>query len=252
LLWQDLDTKRIGMPTLEARNVSVHFGGVRALERVSLELQGTELVGLIGPNGAGKTTLVNVLSGFQRPTQGAAWLDDRDITGRPPREFARSGIARTFQTGRLFQELSVRETIQASAVGIGSGLRSARQEADDLLERLRLNAFASTKAVILPFGVQRRVGIARALALKPRFLLLDEPAAGLNEDECDDLMVAIAALREDFGCAILLIDHNMRVVMQTCERIHVIDGGRTLAVGTPAEVRNNAAVVAAYFGSGSS
>jgi len=238
------------MLTLEAREVSVDFGGVRALESVSLELKRTEVVGLIGPNGAGKTTLVNVLSGFQRPTGGAAYLDNRDMTGRSPRQFARSGIARTFQTGRLFQELNVRENVEVSAVGIGLGLRAARKEVDSLLERLGLSHFARTKANTLPFASQRRVGIARALALKPWFLLLDEPAAGLNEDECNDLMAVIADLHKDFQCGILLIDHNIQVVMQTCERIHVLDSGRTLAAGTPAEVRDNAAVVAAYFGSG--
>jgi branched-chain amino acid transport system ATP-binding protein len=239
----------IRMTKLEAQDVSVHFGGVKALEDVSIELNAREFVGLIGPNGAGKTTLVNVLSGFQRPTSGAAYLDGHDMTRKPPREFAKSGIARTFQAGRLFQELSVRENVQASAVGIGLGLASARKEADALLERLGLRGSASLKALILPFGLQRRVGIARALALKPRFLLLDEPAAGLNEEECRDLMVAMSSLPDDFGCTVLLIDHNIQVVMETCQRIHVIDSGRTLATGTPTEIRNNAAVVAAYFGS---
>jgi branched-chain amino acid transport system ATP-binding protein len=241
----------IRMTKLEAQDVSVHFGGVKALEAVRLEIKARELVGLIGPNGAGKTTLVNVLSGFQRPTSGAAYLDGHDMTRKSPREFARSGIARTFQAGRLFQQLSVLENVQASAVGIGLGLAAARKEAEALLERLGLTGSASLKAMTLPFGLQRRVGIARALALKPRFLLLDEPAAGLNEEECRDLMTAISSLPNDFGCAVLLIDHNIQVVMETCERIHVIDSGRTLATGTPTEIRNNAAVVAAYFGSGS-
>jgi branched-chain amino acid transport system ATP-binding protein len=235
---------------LEARNVSVHFGGVRALEEVYLELCGTEILGLIGPNGAGKTTLVNVLSGFQRPSQGSTCLEGKEITAQSPRQFARFGIGRTFQTGRLFKQLSVLENIAASAIGMGLGLKAARKGAGILLERLNLMDFASIKAETLPFGLQRRVGIARALALKPRYLLLDEPAAGLNEEECDDLMKAISSLPGDFGCAILLIDHNMQVVMETCERIHVIDGGRSLAIGTPEEIKANESVIAAYFGSG--
>ena len=152
--WEVLHSKMIRMTKLEAQDVSVHFGGVRALEDVSLEIKARELVGLIGPNGAGKTTLVNVLSGFQRPTSGAAYLDGHDMTRKSPREFAKSGIARTFQAGRLFQELSVRENVQASAVGIGLGLASARKEADALLERLGLRGSASLKALILPFGLQ--------------------------------------------------------------------------------------------------
>ena len=238
------------MLTLEAREASVDFEGIRALDSISLELKRTEIVGLIGPNGAGKTTLVNVVSGFQRPSSGAVYLDSRDVTGKSPRQLARWGIARTFQAGRLFQELSVRENVEVSAIGRGAGLRDAHKEVDSLLERFDLSHFAGNKAKTLPFASQRRVGIARALALKPLFLLLDEPAAGLNEDECNDLMGVIMDLHKDFQCGVLLIDHNIQVVMQTCERIHVIDGGRMLAVGTPAEVRNNASVIAAYFGSG--
>ena len=238
------------MLALEAREVSVDFGGVRALDGISLEIKQTEIVGLIGPNGAGKTTFVNVLSGFQRPTSGSIYLDSRDVTGRSPRQLARWGIARTFQSGQLFQELSVCENVEVSAIGRGTGLGDARKEADSLLERLGLGNFAGTKVNTLPFTSQCRVGIARALALKPLFILLDEPAAGLNEDECNDLMGVIMDLHKDFQCGVLLIDHNIQVVIQTCERIHVIDGGRMLAVGTPAEVRNNASVIAAYFGSG--
>ena len=238
------------MLTLEAREVSVDFGGVRALNRISLEIKQTEIIGLIGPNGAGKTTFVNVLSGFQRPSSGAVYLDSRDVTGRSSRELARWGIARTFQSGRLFQDLSVCENVEVSAIGRGAGLRDARHEADSLLTRLGLSDFAGTKVKTLPFASQCRVGIARALALKPLFLLLDEPAAGLNEDECNDFMGVIMDLHKDFQCGVLLIDHNIQVVMQTCERIHVIASGQMLATGTPMEIGNDASVAAAYSGTG--
>ncbi|HKP17931.1 MAG TPA: ABC transporter ATP-binding protein [Gaiellaceae bacterium] len=236
-------------PRLEARGVTVQFRGLRALSEVDLVLAKGEILGLIGPNGAGKTTLVNVLSGFQRPEAGDLVLDGRNVSGRPPRKFARLGVARTFQTGRLFGKLSVLENVELGALGLKTSARTARERSWTLLARLGLAAKAHLPAGSLPYGEQRLLGVLRALSTEPTFLLLDEPAAGLNEAETANLLAVIGAVRDDFGCGVLVIEHDMRLIMGVSERIQVLDHGRFLCVGTPEEVRRDPAVIEAYLGS---
>ena len=234
--------------SLTAAGISVRFEGLFALAGVHCALGRGEILGLIGPNGAGKTTLINVLTGFQRPDAGRVVMDDEDITGWPTHRIARRGVARSFQSGRLFRELPVRENLEVTAIGVGAGRREARRRATEILEWLGLPEKAEARADSLPFGHERRVGIARALAMHPTYLLLDEPAAGLNEAECDDLVRTVARIPRRFGCGVLLIEHNMRVIMNACGRIHVIDTGSTLAEGTPAEIQGNPDVIRAYLG----
>jgi len=233
---------------LEGRGVRAYFGGVKAVDGVDFALHRGEILGLIGPNGAGKTTLLNVLSGFQKPTGGRVFVSGRDVTGWAPNRLARLGLGRTFQGMRLFGELTVFENVELGGVGLGLSRRAARRRVWELLHRLNLFQSASVRADSLPYGDGRRVGIARALAMHPTFLLLDEPAAGLNEDETDEVMAVIFAIRDDFHCGVLVIEHDMRFIMRLCERIQVLDYGKTIAGGTPEEVRANPAVIAAYLG----
>jgi branched-chain amino acid transport system ATP-binding protein len=218
------------------------------LSDVTLELHRHEVVGLIGPNGAGKSTLVNVLSGFDRPDAGAVELEGREITGWSSHRRARAGLARTFQHSRSFGGLSVRENVEVAALGVGVGSREARRRADRLLAALSLKALAETRADSIAHGDERRLGVARALAAEPTFVLLDEPAAGLPEAEVPDFAAVVRSLREVHQAGVLLIDHNMALVMGVCDRIHVLDQGRTLAEGAPAEIRGNLDVAAAYLG----
>jgi branched-chain amino acid transport system ATP-binding protein len=221
---------------------------VRALREVSLELHRHEVVGLIGPNGAGKSTLVNVLSGFDFPTEGSVELGDRAITRWSAHRRARAGLARTFQHSRSFRSLTVRENVEVAALGVGARPREARRRADELLELLGLFPQENRAAATLPQGDERRLGVARALATQPAFVLMDEPAAGLPEAEVPEFAEVVRSVRDDHGAGVLLIDHNMALVMGVCDRIHVLDEGRTLAAGTPAEVRGNLDVASAYLG----
>ena len=233
---------------LEAERVSVRFGGLRALEDITLDLARGELLGLIGPNGAGKSTLINVLSGFQAPVDGAIRLDGRTITGLEPHMVSRAGVARTFQAVWLFRGLSVLENVAAGLALRRASRRAASRRAQEILDWMGLGPKADLIAGTLPYGDERRIGIARALATEPRYLLLDEPAAGSNEDEIDALVDTIARIRTEFGCGVLVVEHNMGLIMSLCERIHVIDGGRTIAIGSPAEVQSDPAVRRAYLG----
>jgi branched-chain amino acid transport system ATP-binding protein len=228
--------------------VSRSFAGVHALRDVTLELRSGEIVGLIGPNGAGKSTLVNVLSGFDRPSSGVVELEGRDITRWRPGRRGRAGLARTFQHSHAFRSLTVRENVEVAALGAGTPPRAARMRAQELLEALGLTASADAPAEALAQGDERRLGVARALATSPRFVLLDEPAAGLPEAELPALSEAVRAVRDAREAGVLLIDHNMGLVMEICDRIHVLDQGRTLAEGTPTEIRGNLDVTAAYLG----
>ncbi len=234
---------------LEAHDISVNFEGLAAVDEVTVSMGRHEIFGLIGPNGAGKTTLVNVLTGFQKPTHGNVVLAGVDVTGWPPHRIGRRGLARTFQAVRLYPDMLVIENLEAAAVGTGLGRLEASRRARAILEWMNFTDKAYDHADTLPYGDERRVGIGRALAMAPHFVLLDEPAAGMSDAECDDLMALISRIPGDFGCGVLLIEHNMRVIMGVCDRIHVIDSGRTIGEGTPQEIQANPAVIRAYLGS---
>jgi len=234
--------------SLRAVGVSRSFEGVRALADVALELGRKEVVGLIGPNGAGKTTLVNVLTGFDFPSEGSVELEGRDVTGWSPQRRGRAGLARTFQHGHAFKGLTVRENVEVAALGTGASGREARRRAASLLDALGLHSRAADSASALPHGDERKLGVARALATEPRFVLMDEPAAGLTETEVPDLAAVVRSVRDDHGAGVLLIDHNVTLILDVCDRIHVLDQGRTLAEGTPDEIRKNIDVANAYLG----
>jgi branched-chain amino acid transport system ATP-binding protein len=221
---------------------------VQALREVTLELRRDEVVGLVGPNGAGKSTLVNIITGFDQPDEGTVELEGREITGWSSHRRARAGLARTFQHSRSFGTLSVRENVEVAALGVGAGPREARRRADQLLELLGLTSLSGSDAAALAHGDERRLGVARVLATEPAFVLMDEPAAGLPEAEVPEFAQVVRSLRDEHGTGVLLIDHNMALVMGVCDRIHVLDQGRTLAAGTPQEIRGNLDVAAAYLG----
>ena len=234
--------------SLVAEGVSVRFGGLTAIDGVSFTLEPGAIVGLIGPNGAGKTTLVNVLSRFQNPSAGEVRLDGRRFAGATPDVFARAGVARSFQAVRLFKQLSVSENLEVSLVANGLSRRRARERAKALLAEFLPGDRGAPLAAALTYGEERKVGIARALALEPRYLLLDEPAAGMAAAEVEDLRGAIVRIRTAYGCGILVVEHNMALIFALCDRIHVLGSGRTLAVGSPDEISANATVREAYLG----
>lgn len=234
---------------LVSRGVSVRFEGLQALDRVDLDVGRGHILGLIGPNGAGKTTLVNVMSGFQASEAGTITLEGKDLTGRSPHHIARAGLVRTFQGMRVFGELTASENIQLGALARNRmSRREARNAAGELLESLGLGDKADRRASTLPLGDERRIGFLRALAAKPDYLLLDEPAAGLNDAESSDLASLIDEARRRWNIGIVLIEHDMQVVMQVCDTVQVLDHGRTLAIGSPDEVRTDRDVIAAYLG----
>ena len=239
-----------GLETNELRSagVRVHFEGVKAVDGVDLVLRRGELLGLIGPNGAGKTTLVNALTGYEKPTEGEVFLGDLDVTGWVPNKLGPMGLARTFQAVRLFDDLTALENVEMGALGVGIPRKEARKQAWELLDRMQIADKAHQVASSLPYGDERKLGFLRALSTRPTFLLLDEPAAGLNEIESDELMLAIGSIRDDFGCGILVIEHDMRLIMALCERIHVLDYGKTISEVTPAEIRSDQNVITAYLG----
>jgi len=234
---------------LRAEGISLAFAGLQVLKNVDLTLGPSEALGLIGPNGAGKTTLVNVLSGFQAPDSGTVSLDGVEVTGRSPTRLAHDGLGRTFQAALPFPDLSGLESVAVGAMGMGVSRRRAVAVAGDVLGRLNLLEQATLPAGALPPGSQRLLGIARALATGPRYLLLDEPAAGLNEAECGELVAILRNVLSDFGCGILLIEHDMNIVMPLCSRVQVLDDGMTIRIGTPQEVQADPAVVESYLGS---
>jgi len=234
--------------TLRAAGVSRSFQGVQAVAGVDLELHDHEVVGLIGPNGAGKSTLVNLLTGFDRPDEGAVELSGQDVTRWSPDRRGRAGLTRTFQHSHAFRGLSVRENVEVAALGVGASVREAEERAASVLESLGLADYAALPAANLAHGDERRLGVARALATSPRFVLMDEPAAGLPEAEVPAFAAVVQSVRDQHGAGVLLIDHNMALVMEVCDRIYVLDQGRMLAGGTPDEIRANLDVAAAYLG----
>ena len=231
-----------------ADHVEVRFQGLAAITDVSLTINRREILGLIGPNGAGKTTLINCMTGFQRPTNGRVLLARKDTTGWGPERFRRAGVGRTFQAGRLFKHMSVVENVEVTGVALGLRRRQAHGYARDLLRWIGLAEKSEILAEALPYTDQRRVGIARALMLSPAFVLMDEPAAGMSDSECDELMKFVSSIPAIFNCGVLIIEHNMSVIMNVSQRIHVLDGGRSIAEGTSAEIQNDPAVISAYLG----
>lgn len=237
-----------GAGRLEAVGLAKKFHELRALSDVDLTLRCGEILGLIGPNGSGKTTFINVVTGHLPPTAGRVFADGVDLTGKAPHHIARAGVARTFQRVRLFTSLSVLENVVIAAMSVGIARREATADAHALLARFGMDRWADTAADTLPYGHERLVEVARALAMRPKFLLLDEPAAGLDESESGELLKQLSAIPEGFDLGMLIVDHDMHLIMRLCHRLHVLNYGNTIAEGTPDEVRRHPAVVEAYLG----
>jgi branched-chain amino acid transport system ATP-binding protein len=248
---------------LELRQVDKIFGGLHAVRAVSLSVAAGEIFGLIGPNGAGKTTIFNVITGVYRPDGGQVLFSGKDISGQSPARIAAGGIGRTFQNIRLFRSMTAEQNVMVAGhrlhrAGLWSAVlrnnayaedeRRLRQRARDLLDALGLSKHADETASSLPYGSQRRLEIARALMLSPELLLLDEPAAGMNSQEARDLERQIRWLARERGVTVVLVEHNMSVVMSVCDRVHVLDHGETICSGSPAQVKADPKVLAAYLG----
>ena len=250
-------------PVLDVRNLGIDFGGLTAVDSFNITVGPTEISGLIGPNGAGKTTIFNLLTGVYQPTRGSVLINGIDIKGMPTHKVNRLGIARTFQNIRLFTDMTALDNVKvgmhhAIKCSFGSSLlhlpsyykaeKQANEKAMELLDFMGLADVADVKAGSLPYGVQRRLEIVRALATNPSIILLDEPAAGMNPSETTELMHQIRRIRDTFHIAIFLIEHDMNLVMNVCEAIAVVNYGRLIAKGTPDEIRANPAVIEAYLG----
>ena len=235
-------------PVLEMRGVTKRFGGITACKDITFNVARGQIMGLIGPNGAGKTTLVNVLTGFNALSTGRVLLDTSVLHGMTADAFRRQGVARTFQGGRLFRNLSVQDNLEVTAVGLGMSRRAAMAEAQRVLQWMDLAHLADRLAGVLPYTDERRVGIARAIIGRPAFLLLDEPAAGMSEHEAADLRAIIARIAQEIGCGILLIEHNVRLVLSICSHIVVLDTGEVIENGDPERIRQSERVRHAYMG----
>ena len=224
------------------------FGGLLAVSDLSFGAARGDITALIGPNGAGKTTLVNVLTGFQKPGHGQVRIDGEAVGGNAPHRLRRLGIARTFQSGRLFRDLAVIDNLEVTGVGLGLSRREAIGEAERILAWLGISHFTDTIAGALPYTDERRVAIGRAIMCKPRYLLLDEPAAGMSAQESRDLAVIIRRIAGEMGIGVLLIEHNIGLVLEVCERIFVLDSGEIIETGAPDGIRKSDAVRHAYMG----
>jgi branched-chain amino acid transport system ATP-binding protein len=248
---------------LETKKLFMRFGGLSAVSDFNITVGDGKIIGLIGPNGAGKTTAFNVITGVYTPSEGVILFNGKDITGKQPHLITEAGIARTFQNIRLFHEMSVLENIMAASTlrekpnifeailhlpGYMKAEKEAEERALEMLESVGLAENAKDNAVSLPYGKQRRLEIVRALATKPKLLLLDEPAAGMNPRESRELMDFILSIREKYNISVLLIEHSMQVAMGICERLYVLDYGYTIAEGTPPEIKQNKKVIDAYLG----
>lgn len=251
------------MALLEVKNLGINFGGLRAVDEVNLTIEEGQLYGLIGPNGAGKTTVFNLLTGVYKPTSGTIKLDNENLVGKSSSSICQAGIARTFQNIRLFKNMTVSENVKAAfhnevkyslvasflhTPSYASGEKEIDSKALELLEVFGLDVYSSELASNLPYGAQRKLEIARALATNPKLLLLDEPAAGMNSQETEELMETIKLIRERFQVTILLIEHDMKLVSGICEKILVLNFGTELANGTPDEVLHDPEVITAYLG----
>ncbi|MCD5413683.1 MAG: ABC transporter ATP-binding protein [Clostridiales bacterium] len=251
------------MTIFRTENITKKFGGLVAVSNLNINIEKGQIIGLIGPNGAGKTTAFNMITGVYKPTEGNVFFGDEKITGLKPHKITKVGIARTFQNIRLFNELSVLDNVLiANHMRLKSNVFSSvlrtpdyvkkekviKEKSINLLKELGLEDVKEEKSFSLPYGKQRRLEIARALATDPQLLLLDEPAAGMNPQESHELMVFIHDIRDKFDLTILLIEHHMKVIMGVCESIYVLDYGVTIAKGTPNEMQNNSKVIEAYLG----
>jgi len=231
------------LPLLEVDNVSKRFGGIVALDGVSFDAEPGEIVGLIGPNGAGKTTAFNVITRLYTPDEGDVWFEDESLLRTHPSGVVRRGIARTFQNVELFRGMTVIDNVR-----VGAHARHGEQSPEDVLFYVNLHSVRYRPASELPYGTQKRVELARALASGPRLLLLDEPAGGLSHEEVQQLGTFIRQMRDDFELTIVLVEHHMSLVMSVADRVHVLDFGKKIAGGTPSEVRSNKEVIEAYLG----
>jgi branched-chain amino acid transport system ATP-binding protein len=234
--------------SLRADNVSVSFDGLRALSDVTLSIPLARVTGLIGPNGAGKTTMVNVLTGFQVPSNGQVYLGDKDVSQVASHKLRRLGVARTFQGGRMFKDLTVLDNLEVTGVGLGLSRRMAAEQALAMLDWIGISHLTTDLAGSLPYTDERRVAIARSLMMEPDFLLLDEPAAGMSAHEADDLCGIIGRIVSEKGCGVLLIEHNIGLVLKTCDHIHVLDSGELIEEGDPEFIKASEKVRHAYMG----